>query len=77
MGDFYGFAKADEIIPRPNLEDYREEDGGYDYYGYGMAYDNWKSQFPDLYETWCPAGGPKEQIVVDPSVDALIAQLTA
>lgn len=63
-------------MQRPTLEQFREEDGGYDYYGYDMALDQWRMQFPDLGEFWC---GVISQVrpVADTGTEDLIRMLLA
>ena len=48
----FDFVKPEDAFDRPQLKDFAEEQG-YDYYAYDMAVDQWKSQFPDLSESWC------------------------
>ena len=72
---FY-FVQPSKAFSKPQMQDYAE-DGGYDYYGYDMAMDQWRSQFPDLSERWCPNSAEPEAAEEQPNeTEALIALLT-
>lgn len=66
---------------KPKLEDFADADGYIDYYEYDMAEDQWRSQFPNLYEKWCgdPAQmkPPSPAIVEDDSLAKLLEALAA
>lgn len=49
----FDFVKPAEAFARPRLEEFYDEEFGYDYYAYDMAVDQWQSQFPNLSERWC------------------------
>jgi hypothetical protein len=65
------------MMEKPTYEQYTDEDGYIDGYEFDMAMDQWRSQFPDLYENWC--GEPKPQKVEDTeeSLTELLSRLLA
>ena len=75
--DYYGFAELGTEFAKPKLEDYCDGDGDYDYYGYDMAMDQWRSQFPDLRECWCGEPKPVTEPTDTDSTDWLINLLAA
>lgn len=68
------------MMQRPTLEQYTDAEGYADYYGFDMAMDQWRWQFPDLTECWCPetpAKAPAQELEVSPSLEALLEALLA
>lgn len=51
-------------LGKPILADFTDEDGYPDFYDYDMAMECWRSQFPDLRESWC--GETKPEPVYEP-----------
>jgi hypothetical protein len=69
----FNFVSPTEAFARPKLQDFAE-DQSYDYYAYDMALDQWRSQFPDLYENWC---GERETQQEEPEVDLMETLMAA
>jgi len=65
------------MMDKPTYEQFQDEDGYIDGYAFDMAYDQWRSQFPDLRESWCGEAKPEPVEEPEESLSDLLSRLLA